>query len=335
MMMAAACGGGYRGTGPSKPGDGPRTDAPIDLTAAALPSHVVDARTGRELDDASAWTTLAAARAVCVGEEHPNPHSHWVQLEVVKELAARAKARAAGFAVGMEMVQRPMQGVLDDFAAGRIDEATFLSRAAWDDRWGYDFGLYRQVLAAAVATGAPLLALNAEQELTKRVAREGLDGLTDAERARVPELNLYDPAHRAWWDAIMASMGGAHGHGSGDTAVDDAPMAPTDPHAGVPGAPPLIDQPTQPDPIYTVQVIWDETMADGAAAWLKADPARQVVILAGTGHCHDSAIVGRLQRRGITPALSIRPVIDAEGAVADALVERSNDLLWVMTPPAE
>ena len=62
--------------------------------------------------------------------------------------------------------------------------------------------------------------------------------------------------------------------------------------------------------IYTVQVIWDETMADTSAKWLSAHAGGHLVILAGNGHCHDSAIVGRLKRRGVTDAVSVRVVVD-------------------------
>ena len=83
--------------------------------------------------------------------------------------------------------------------------------------------------------------------------------------------------------------------------------------------------------MYTIQVLWDETMADTAATWVKAKAGRRVVIIAGNGHCHDSAIVARLRRRGIKEALSVRPILDGgTGRVADAIVEARNDYLFVM-----
>jgi uncharacterized iron-regulated protein len=90
------------------------------------------------------------------------------------------------------------------------------------------------------------------------------------------------------------------------------------------------------DRIYTVQVIWDETMADGAARWLQATPTGRIIILAGTGHCHDSAIVARLKRRGVADTVSVRTVIDdGDGGVAAALAKPMNDYLIVLTLPAE
>ncbi|MEZ4366791.1 MAG: ChaN family lipoprotein [Kofleriaceae bacterium] len=321
-LALAACGGQFRAAAPTAP-PAAEEPPPLAVADAGLPVSMLDARTGTQLEVEAAWSRLAAARAVCVGEEHPDPHHHWAQREIVTELARRATARGTPMALGFEMFQRPFQGVLDDFAAGRIDEAALRSRTAWDDRWGYDFALYRPAIEAARAAGAALLALNTERELTKQITRGGVDGLTPAQRATLPELVLDDPRHRAWWDAIMAEMASGHGHGhghgqaEGHAAPADGPIDPDVPPA---------------DPIYTAQVLWDETMADGGARWLAAHPDGQLVILAGTGHCHDSAVVGRLARRIDAEVLSVRPVVDdGDGAVARALVERANDVLWVMT----
>lgn len=74
-------------------------------------------------------------------------------------------------------------------------------------------------------------------------------------------------------------------------------------------------------------------MAEGAATWV-AGGDRAMVVLAGNGHCHDTAIVGRVTRRGVTPALSVRPLIDdGQGNVAKAIQEGRNDYLFVMSMP--
>jgi uncharacterized iron-regulated protein len=88
------------------------------------------------------------------------------------------------------------------------------------------------------------------------------------------------------------------------------------------------------DKIYPVQVLWDETMADTAARWLQGDPNRRIIILAGNGHCHDSAIVARMKRRGIDKVVSVRPIVDTgDGAIGDLLAEPRNDYLFVMSNP--
>lgn len=319
-LLCTACRGSYPRTPTPSGGTGPR-----GVEAAALPYAIVDGHTGAAVDDAAFWSSVGAARVVCVGEDHENPHHHWAQLEIVDRVSAQRKV---GLALGMEMVQRPFQAVLDDFAAGKIDEAALRSRVGWDDRWGYDYDLYRPMIAIAAGRGAALVALNVSRELTKKVVREGIEALTPAERAQLPaELDLADADHRAWFDGVMSGLGGAGHH---QTEADE-PAPEADPHHH----PPAADQPAMPsaDRVYAVQVIWDESMADGAATWAAGD-GRAMVVLAGNGHCHDSAIVRRVLRRGVAPVISVRPIIDdGEGNVAAAILDRRNDYLFVMTMP--
>jgi uncharacterized iron-regulated protein len=327
--LATGCGGKYAGKA-TTPGDH------RGVEAAGMPYTILDARTGHQVDEATFWARLGGSSAVCVGEEHPNPHHHWVQLKVVGELASHG-GPTLKLALGMEMFQRPFQGVLDDFAAKRIDEAALRSRAGWEDRWGYDYALYRPVIARAVAAGGALVALNAAKELVKKITHQGLDALSPAEHAQVPELNLADAAHRAWFDAVMSDMGGgaAHATAAHDKDKGDDKDKPAEEPAKAEAAPePAAPAMPSADRVYMIQVLWDETMADTAASWLKATPGGHIVILAGAGHCHDSAIVGRMKRRGVTDALSIRTVVDLDdGAVAEALAKPMNDFLVVLTPP--
>jgi uncharacterized iron-regulated protein len=308
LLAAAACSHGtYPDTAKPVPPSTKTVIAP-GVEAAGLPYHVLD-RAGHQLDDKVFWDKLAASRVVCVGEEHPNPHSHWVQLEVVRHLAQTWPK----FALGMEMFQRPFQGVLDDFAAKRIDDVALRSRTGWEDRWGYDYKLYGPIFTTAVDAHGSLIALNAPKELTKKVVHHGLEGLAPDERSQVPELDLNDKIHRAWFDALMEDMGGAAAHSKKSESGEDAPSA---------------------DRVYMVQVIWDETMADTTAKWLGSHAGARVVILAGNGHCHDHAIVRRLQRRGIGDVVSIRSVIDdGQGEVAEVLAKPMNDFVVVLEPP--
>src|ERR1051326_8664543 len=132
-VILGACGGRYGGHATTEPVTKSAPKA-MGIEAAALPFSVVEARTGHQVDLPVFWTKVAAAGAVCVGEDHPNPPHHWVQLETVKQLAQRLP-KGAKLAVGLEMVQKPFQGVLDDFAAKRIDETALRSRTGWSDRW--------------------------------------------------------------------------------------------------------------------------------------------------------------------------------------------------------
>lgn len=291
MIPVFAC------TAPGSPG--PKSPKPRrGVRAAALPFVVYD-RAGSVIAETQLMDRLAAARAICIGEDHKNPHHHWAQLYLFEKLAKRQLTQDKQLGLGMEMFQRPFQEVLDAYAAGTIDDRVMLARTEWRERWGYDYKLYRPIMAVAVQHGAPLVALNARKELTRKVGKKGVEGLSPEERNTLPSLDLKSAAHRAWFEDIMSE------------------------HPG-----------EVTDKMYTAQVLWDETMAETAAAWLGAQKARQLAILAGNGHCHDSAIVGRIARRGVTPSVSVHPVIDdGNGSADEALRAQHNDFVFVMTMP--
>ncbi|MEO8702317.1 MAG: ChaN family lipoprotein [Kofleriaceae bacterium] len=352
VVALVGCGGAkYPGPTTAKP----EVKLKGGLDDAALPYQVLE-RKGTQIDEAAFWTRIAKARAVCVGEEHPNPHHHWMQLHVVREVSKRLGGDK--LAVGLEMIQRPFQGPLDDYAAKRIDSETLRSRVGWAERWGYDYSFYGPTLDATIAAGGSLLALNTAKELTKKVVRQGLESLTPDEKLLLPELDLTDPTHRAWFDALMSDMGGSSAHSTkkeepaapddksgerrtrstaeGDAKVNDKKEPPVDnPHKSKDGGGEASAMPSA-ERIYTAQVLWDETMADGAAKWLKANTNGHLVILAGNGHCHDSAIVNRMKRRGVTDVLSVRVVIDdGEGSVAEALAKPINDFVMILQLPKQ
>jgi uncharacterized iron-regulated protein len=324
IVVLAACGGTYGGQAVQHPTT--TADGKPGIEAAGLPYTVLEAHTGHQVDTNAFWDKVASARVVCVGEEHSNPHHHWVELEVAKHVAKKWPH----FALGMEMFQRPFQGVLDDYAAKKIDEAAMRSRSGYADRWGYDYAFYGPTIGVAIEAHAALLALNAPKELTHKVAMKGLSALTADERAQLPtEIDLTDKKHRQWFDALMEDMGG----GSDPHSPHGATPPPGDGSGSAEAPPP--EMPTGEN-IYTVQVIWDETMADGAAKWLAANKDGHVMIMAGSGHCHESGIVARLKHRGVADVVSIRSVVDdGQGGVSDELAKPITDFLVVLDLPAD
>ncbi|MCZ7683837.1 MAG: ChaN family lipoprotein [Sandaracinaceae bacterium] len=184
-------------------------------------------------------------------------------------------------ALGLEMVPHTYQGELDAFSRGEIDEPALLERIEWDTRWGFDFALYRPLFEHA-RTESPSSRSNAPRELTRAIAHHGLEGLDEAQRAELPELDLSDAAHRAM---VERSLEG---------------------HPGM--------TPERLERFYAAQVLWDETMADRAARYLARDgaPAR-IVVLAGARHVESGlGIPGRAARRGLSPYVIVLPVRASE-----------------------
>jgi uncharacterized iron-regulated protein len=284
FVLAAAC-----TKAPLTPTNVPTANVGIAAGDAPLPADVVERAatpftvqgTSGALSEPELFSLLESARAVCLGEEHDSAAHHYVQRQVLLELAERAKRSGRQLAVGFEMFQRPFQSALSEFVAGKSEESVFLHDVEYKARWGFDFALYRPLLAVAKQYQLPALALNARRELTRAIGRGGIAALTAEQRTEVPELDLTSGEHRQFFNDAM----GAHPT-TGDTSLDN---------------------------IYAAQVTWDETMAESSARWLtQAGESGQLAILAGAGHCHRSAIPARLARRASGPVVSVRIVGSAE-----------------------
>ena len=271
---------------------------PEVVARAAMPFVGVRTEDGERLAPEELLRQLAEADVICVGEDHDNPHHHWAQLRILRGLVARAPMRAREVAIGMEMVDRERQPALDKYLAWEIEEEELIDELEWHERWGYDWAFYRPLAELGRRARLRLVALNAPRELVQKIARGGVEGLDEDEEKALPELDLGSAEHRAWFDRAM------HDH-----------------------PPPVSDK----DRMYTAQVLWDESMADATADWLDGHlPLRQMLVLAGAGHCHDAAIPARVRRRVPARTLSVRPVIGDPEKLGSELA--GFDYGFVMTP---
>ncbi len=267
--------------------------APEDTRIEAT---IYDGRTGAVISRDDLFERLTEARVVYVAERHDSADHHDVQLQILEALAART----ATIGIGLEMVKRPFQKWLSDYVAGRIDEAKFIERAEWERRWGFDFAMYRPLFEVARERGMPAFALNARDEITRAVAREGLDALDPVDREALPELDLTVERHRAMVKAVFDA------HDMGSMKFED---------------------------FYAAQTIWDETMAFEVAAALEGEDApKQLVVFAGSGHVrYGYGIPDRAAKRGATPHATVLPILEDEETSVKQLVEDgAADFLWIM-----
>ena len=206
---------------------------------------------------------VADKKIIYLGETHDRYSHHLVQLEIIRALQAKGKK----LAIGMEMFQRPFQKTLDDYLNDRIDEKNFLKDSEYFKRWNFDYNLYRPILQFARAEKIPLVALNIQREITEKVAKTGLDSLSEEEKRQVPSrMDFSDPAYRKRLEKIFRE------HPSSEVKNFDF--------------------------FLQAQILWDETMAESVDLFMKKNPGRQIVVLAGNGHlAHGSGIPNRAARR--------------------------------------
>lgn len=197
---------------------------------------------------------LVKANVVYLGETHNSPEDHKAQLEILQALHQQNRK----IAIAMEMFQRPDQDILDQYLAGKITEAQLLEQTEYDQRWGFPWDYYAPILRFAKTHQLPVLALNTPTEVTRKVARSGLESLTTDERRYIPPLSEIRTDNADYREMARAIYQQHHQAGHGNS--------------------------TSFERFFTAQVLWDETMADKIAQFVKANPNYQVVVLAGKAH---------------------------------------------------
>lgn len=210
---------------------------------------------------------MMTSRVIYVGESHTRYEDHVLQLRVIRELYDRDPK----IAIGMEMFNRTTQKVLNKYLKGGLSEREFLKKSHYYKMWGYDYRLYRDIINFAKKHDIPIIALNTEKEIVGKVYKEGgLAALSKEEiKSLPPERDLSVPGYRE----RIASVYNLH-----DT--------------------PEKDNGDKLNDFLQAQTIWDETMAESVAKYLKKKSDYRMVVIAGQGHTiKDSAIPLRVARR--------------------------------------
>lgn len=214
--------------------------------SAGAESPVIRPDTGEAVPFARMIDDLAAADVVLVGERHDDHAQHWVQGQIISGLLGRGPV-----ALGLEAFASGKDEQLDRWRQGRFDSwLGFLEAVDWFRHWGVAPGLYRPILQTARRHRLPLTGMNVPRAWISRIARQGLDALSQAQRRRIGPVA---EAPEAYAEALRESLAEHDGGGSASGFI-------------------------------AAQTAWDAAMA-GALLDLRADHPRAVTVgLAGTGH---------------------------------------------------
>ena len=230
--------------------------------------RIIDLETGEAIDFTDLINKLKPVDVIFVGEVHNNPEHHLIQVQLLQALMARY---APPLAVAMEFFDTTRQPVLDQFMSGDLDETAFLEQVDWKNSWRFPYHLYRPILWVSHDKGTALLGINAPNAVVKKVARSGLEGLTPEERNQVArDIDLDNKAHREYLCSIFKQH----------------PFKKNPKHSV-----------ENFDHFYQAQCVWDETMAETIAEYMKAHGGKMVVFT-GNGHIMNKfGIPDRVLRR--------------------------------------
>lgn len=205
--------------------------------------------TGIYVSQAEMLEQARRVEVIFVGETHDNPASHRLQEGILEALQQYNPGRIT---LAMEMFSPSQQPVLDRWVAGKLSEKDFLKQVGWFRNWSMNFAFYRNLLTLCRDHHITILALNAEKELTQRVGRTAFENLSVEEQQQLPQMDHQDPYQRAMVKAFYA------GHEMG-RAMEDG--------------------------FQRVQTLWDESMAENLADYLKGQGKNhQVMVIAGGNH---------------------------------------------------
>jgi uncharacterized iron-regulated protein len=152
--------------------------------AAALAMTGCAATTPSLDDDPVAMARLIAARArhvqvVYLGESHDNPYHHMDQARVLEAMLAGGARPALAF----EMLAQDQQPAVDEAMLEKADPAAVGKRLRWVERGWPDFEMYRPLFDLARRYGLPVVAIDLDQPLVRRIAKEALGALPAGERS--------------------------------------------------------------------------------------------------------------------------------------------------------
>lgn len=269
----------------------------MSISVAALVGLIISASTGSRVEMPTLIEDFAKRDVVFLGEEHDNSAGHQMQLDIIRRL----HARRADLVISMEMFERDVQGVLDDYLRGRIDEETFLKHSR---PWGNYAEHYRPIIEYAKAEGLDVIAANAPRRSARKVAQGGGDmSAYTARRTTAPK--------DQYWMLFQEAMKEHPGEMSEKALLG----------------------------MYAAQCMKDDTMAESIDDYLRGRPHRRPLVVHLCGKFHSDyglgTVVRLLQRRPLATVgvASMTSAEDVKTADVQKDLEKGHYLLVVQAEP--
>lgn len=245
-----------------------RSFAVADVNVPSSPAEQPDTRTEAFFDGASgaplsseqALARLQDSDIVVFGEMHGDLVGARVQLALLKAMHAAGRP----LALAMEFLERDVQGTVDRYLAGEIDEATFRKEARQGRAYPTTHG---PLIEFCKAHGIPVVAANAPRPLVTAYRKSGQDYATylaersAEERGTLPRTtSTPDDGYRMRFMDLMGPKRGAA--------------------------------------FFRSQALWDDAMAEATADFREAHPDTRVLLIVGAFHvAHDGGTVTKIRAR--------------------------------------
>lgn len=128
---------------------------------------------GKEVSYKKMLKQLNEQEMIFFGELHNNTISHWLQLELTRDLYA---LRGTQLVLGAEMFETDNQVIMNEYFLGFISQSNFEKEMRMWSNYSTD---YKPLVEFAKENGLRFVAANVPRRYASMVAREGLDRLAD------------------------------------------------------------------------------------------------------------------------------------------------------------
>jgi len=185
------------------------------------PAYLIYTKEGKKVSYGEMIKTLAQQNVVLFGEIHNNPISHWLELNLTKDLS-----QSKTLTLGAEMFEADNGLSLSNYVSGKTDNKTFTQETRLWPNYDTD---YSQLVEFAKEKNLQFIATNIPRKYASLVFKSdfsALDSLTAEEKSWIAPLPIKFDPDLPTYQNILKMMGG---HGSEllvkAQAIKDATMA--------------------------------------------------------------------------------------------------------------
>ena len=284
--------------------------AAIPTTSSPLANgyRVVSPATVADVSPSQMLDKLSRADVVFFGEQHDDGETHRAEAELLEAIGRTGRP----VVLSLEMFERDVQPVLDDYLAGRVTEREFLTRSRPWPAYATD---YRRLIELAREKHWRVVAANVPRPLASAIGRRGLSALdtlstTDRRMAARDNVCPRDDYHARFMESMQSHSSGS---GPAPKAADSLPTA-------------------MAEHFYLAQCVKDETMAESIVDARLAAP-RDAIVVHYDGAFHSDyfqGTVARVKRRQPGWTLAVVSAVPVPDPLVAPIVTQSGKADYVI-----
>ena len=172
------------------------------------PAYLLFTKEGKTVKYSKMLDKVKDADVVLFGESHNNPISHWLELELSKDLYQLKKDNLV---MAAEMFETDNQLIIDEYFANLISQSYFEDEVRLWPNYETD---YKPLVEFAKKNKIPFVASNIPRRYASLVNKKGFEGLeelSDEAKAYLPPLPVpYDPNLECYKSLLKMEGMGAH-----------------------------------------------------------------------------------------------------------------------------